>query len=377
MLNINNKEYIETDCKIYNKMDNIIVNYIDSIYEKNDLPKNITISTMCLSGHTNVLFNLNNILKYLEPSIEDIISIKGNICEELKIDINDNNISEEVNNLYNIKDNKLYTDGIFSENTKRILEKTFLMDKKQIKKKQSNIKKTMIIKCIPEYQNKFKSTNKNINKSFYNQLTLIIKVKEDVTMHIKLFNNGAIQIAGCKSFDDCNIALNKLINKLSKSYIYFDDNEELIEINFMTYLNDNKLKLLKLQVDMINSNFSVNYLINRENLYNLLNSNKINCRYDPSSHAGVNIKYDTIQDRTNIVSIFVFQTGKIIITGAKKLIYIMSAYNFIHEFLQKNKKIIMKKDINIVLNNDNKKIFDKQENIEEIENLSEMNELEN
>ena len=55
--------------------------------------------------------------------------------------------------------------------------------------------------------------------------------------------------------------------------------------------NSEEVKVYGFKIDMINSNFSVNYLINREILYNILLNNKVNCRYEPCIHACVNIKY--------------------------------------------------------------------------------------
>ena len=349
MISLNNKEYNEKEYIIYN-IDNELIDYKKLINDNIQLPVNIKIATISLSGHMNTTFNLNNILLYLEPNNEDIIAIKGNICELIKEEIEEE-IKEEVKDDLRIQDLRLQDYNTYFNYTNKKIKKNV------VKKKQLNIKKTMVIKCIPEYQNKFKSTNKNSKKSFYNQLTLIIKVKDGITMHIKLFNNGAIQIAGCKSFDDCNIALNKLINKLKKTYVIMDKDNNINEMSFTTLEDNKKLELINLQVDMINSNFSINYLINRETLFNLLQDKYINQKkdftvtYDPSSHAGVIIKCNITKDELNIVSIFIFQTGKIIITGAKKMMYIIETYNFIHEFLQKNKKIIIKKDINMILKN--------------------------
>jgi len=111
-------------------------------------------------------------------------------------------------------------------------------------------------------------------------------------------------------------------------------------------------------------------LINRESLYNILLSNKINCRYEPCIHACVNIKfqieneYNPNTDANKIVSIFVFQSGNIIITGARNKNQICKSYEYINTILQNNYNNIVKKDlINLLDNNDLKEILEELENM--------------
>jgi TATA-box binding protein (TBP) (component of TFIID and TFIIIB) len=74
-------------------------------------------------------------------------------------------------------------------------------------------------------------------------------------------------------------------------------------------------------------------------------SNKgIECRYDKVNHSCVNVKYDHPEKK---ISIFVFEKGSIVITGAKNGDHIKSAYNFINKFLYFNYKLIVKKDLAI------------------------------
>lgn len=254
------------------------------LYENDILPKNVSISTMTITGYLGSNFNMENIEKYMILNKEDIIAIKS----------------------------------------------------------AKNINK------LPEYTLKSKSANKNSKKNFYNQLTTIVKINEEKYMNIKLFKNSSIQITGCKSLDDCNIGLNKIINKLKEVYSYIDENGDFIDIKFVD--NPDDINVSKMKIVMINSNFTINYSINREILYNILRNEHMNCRYNPSSHACVNIKYNSTNDHK--VSIFVFQTGKIIITGAKNLLQIKQAYDYIYVYLQINKNKIMKKDISKLLSND-------------------------
>jgi len=158
-------------------------------------------------------------------------------------------------------------------------------------------------------------------------------------------------MSGCKDILDANIAVNKLIMKLSE--IFFIKNEDVLDE--ITFVDDpNSLTVINPKIDLINSNFGVNYLINKDCLYEILTSKNILCRLS-EKHSCVNIKHkinSTLEQDDTYVSIFVFQTGNIIITGGKKAEYVRDAYNFIVSFLNKNKQKIMKKDISKILSID-------------------------
>jgi TATA-box binding protein (TBP) (component of TFIID and TFIIIB) len=150
---------------------------------------------------------------------------------------------------------------------------------------------------------------------------------------------------------------------MKEIYSYIDDNDEFVDINFVE--NVDNIEISKMKIVLINSIFTINYKINREILVNLLNNEHITYKYEPSSHAAVNIKYKC---NNRIVSILVFQTGNIIITGAKKISQIIESYRYIHTYLQKNKTKIIKKDINTLLSKeDYNKIIMKNNNTDDLD----------
>lgn len=59
-------------------------------------------------------------------------------------------------------------------------------------------------------------------KNFYNQLTMHMNLKENKYVNFKIFKNGTIHFTGCKSNEDCNIAMNKLVEKIDKNQTNFD-----------------------------------------------------------------------------------------------------------------------------------------------------------
>lgn len=107
--------------------------------------------------------------------------------------------------------------------------------------------------------------------------------------------------------------------------------------------NVNVSDIYNFKIRMINSNFHIGFLINRENLYELLSKGGIRCSFEPCIHACVNIKYNYKNKDT--ISIFVFESGSIVITGAKSKNHIVDAYKFITKVLYENYDNIVKNDI--------------------------------
>jgi TATA-box binding protein (TBP) (component of TFIID and TFIIIB) len=268
--------------------------------EKNEiknLPEGISISTMCSSCKLNTKLDITNIKKYLQLNADDILTVKTN--------------KEEMRTLIAIKNKP-----------------------KRMKKVEPIVVK--------------KDTSKN---SFYNQITVVVRVDEgeieDLNdaprINLKLFKNGSVQMSGCKSLRNINIALNKLIFKLKEVKGKIEDGK----IVDKTFIEDPNIITVKdFKIDMINSNYQVAIMIDRDKLYNLLQKKKIKSSYEPCIRACVIIKYIPEKDNTEMkeVSVFVFQKGNIIITGARSQSHIISAYNYINNILLTHKDDIIKKD---------------------------------
>ena len=179
---------------------------------------------------------------------------------------------------------------------------------------------------------------------------MTVEIKPDIDnnpknkISIKIFKNGSIQMSGIKSIELCNTALIILTNELSKIYyIPNEGNNGFVNVSFVE--NNEKINISKFKVDMINSGFNIKYEINREKLYNLLLKNNMECKFEPSIHAGVNIKHSLSKNINKKVSIFVFESGNVIITGAKSIENIVDTYNYINNFLTLNSEQIKKNKI--------------------------------
>ena len=192
-------------------------------------------------------------------------------------------------------------------------------------------------------------------KYFYNQLTLHIhnSLKKNKRVNVKIFNNGRIQMTGINSdlvgSTTMEIVL-KEFNKLSNKSDIFSD------INI--------LKIGDLETVLINSDFDIHHEVDRDNLHRAIVDNGYLSSYEPCNYPGVNIKYyynplkrnfgicdcekhcngKGLNDTCKKITIAVFKSGKIIITGGRSKYHIQIAYEFITEFIQENREKVLKKD---------------------------------
>lgn len=187
-------------------------------------------------------------------------------------------------------------------------------------------------------------------RNFNNQCSLKIHVGFDKLVSVKLFVNGSIQMAGCKSIDNFTNAFKVLLPLLRKRKATFDRKKggPLTVRPFVT--NPSALhinKLVDAKIALINCNYKIMYQIDYDRLAAVLTARGINHRYQ-DSHTCVTIFYNHM-DRKDI-SIFVFKSGSIIITGAKNGNHISKAYHYVNDLLQKIKHDVIKHDVDDYLN---------------------------
>lgn len=188
-----------------------------------------------------------------------------------------------------------------------------------------------------------KKRKKKKKKIFYNQSTMHV-MHDGKIMNVKLFNNGRIQITGLKNENQAV----KLVKGLIQ---YFKDFEVISDY---TELIDNKIVL-------INSDFDLCFQIKRDTLHRDIVENDIYSSYEPCIYPGVNIKYFIntnnhcgICECTKLcngkgngcgdgnckkVTIAVFKSGKVIITGGQNKEQINESYRFITNFIENKKEL--------------------------------------
>lgn len=156
---------------------------------------------------------------------------------------------------------------------------------------------------------------KSEKSAFYNCFVFIYRLRLDKTfkeIHVKLFNSGKIEIPGIQQESHVERMVLKIVGLL-REYTP----EPLHELRE------------KQEIILINSNFSCNYYINREELYRLLKSKyHIKCCYDPCSYPGIQCKYKL---ESSEVSFMIFRTGSVLIVGKCEDEKLFQIYDFLKE----------------------------------------------
>ena len=197
-------------------------------------------------------------------------------------------------------------------------------------------------------------------KTFFNQSTIIVRkaTNEEKTefkeVNVKLFGNGGIQMTGIPAEDFAKETLSWLLDELYK-----------LQAPIFT----EKPSLQKFKVQLINSDYQVAHQINRNALHSILSRTYgLFSTFESTIYQGVNTKYyfndkNPDPDRPGIclctqrcrgqgsgsgpgeckkITMSVFQTGKIIITGGRYLHQLEEAYAFLNRVLQDHADTVLK-----------------------------------
>lgn len=227
-----------------------------------------------------------------------------------------------------------------------------------------------------------KSKINNAKKSrFDNQITVIYRYSLDYMPNIKIFKNGNIQLTGIKTVVDPIAIGNKIIENIVNIYTNIDNRVILTD-----YTDANPLQRLKygnFKIRMINTDFKIfsdsscseRFNIKRKELHNILISHKYNNKssFQPGIYQGVKLEYfwNTNNNTKNgicsctqncfgkntgsgngnckKVTIAIFESGSILITGGITFEQVDDAYNYICNIIKENQKIIHKQSPNELL----------------------------
>ena len=199
---------------------------------------------------------------------------------------------------------------------------------------------------------KRKSRNNKKNSVFFNQAT--IHYFHEKMINVKVFNNGKIQMTGLKYESQGKTVIKELIQRIID--IDSQNDHTIFLTKQDTYTFDNY------RIVLINSDFDCKNSINRENLQNTMIEMDMFSSFEPCIYPGVNIKYfyntnnlgckgicncerkcdgkGNGVDMCRRVTIAVFNSGKIIITGAMNREQLVECYDFINHTIEKNPQII-------------------------------------
>jgi len=200
-------------------------------------------------------------------------------------------------------------------------------------------------------------------KVFFNQITIVVK-KDEYESNIKLFNNGSISMTGLKSEQIGVDSVQYLIPLIKKA-------NDTIDGDTVSAIKSSKCELEDFKIVLINSDFYAGFEIKRSELHHLLlNKYKIFSSYEPCIYPGVNSKFywnrsyidkphigkcyctDMCEGKGNgegngqckKVTIATFQSGSVIITGARNIEQVEDAYKFINNVFAENYSLLKKQN---------------------------------
>ncbi len=180
-------------------------------------------------------------------------------------------------------------------------------------------------------------------KRFDNQTTLIV-ARGDSYVNIKVFRNGNLQATGIKNVEDGRAVLSHVVDVM-----------QAVHEEHPLLLDADRAACSRYEVRLINSDFRFGAQLRRERLHQMLVARypQICCTYEPCIYPGVKIEYHHHPDapfqvfcshpgrnpRTRHcaacckVTIAVFRSGCVIITGAQRMEQLDEAYAFIVKFV--------------------------------------------
>jgi len=193
------------------------------------------------------------------------------------------------------------------------------------------------------------TNRKATDKSFFNQSTIIIRQpfsggwKE---LNMKLFSNGGIQMTGVTSQDFAVKAVEWLLVLI-----------KTLEQSPFAKVEGKEAAVTKVDVSLINTDYSLSHDIQQDNLHRLLMERyNLFSMLEKTIYQGVNTKffYNTKnsagvcsckgfckgqgtgegEGECKRITMSIFRTGKIIITGARTMDQIHAAYAFLNKVFQ-------------------------------------------
>ena len=219
---------------------------------------------------------------------------------------------------------------------------------------------------------KKESIKKNL---FDNQVTTIFKINDSYYPNLKIFKNGNIQITGIKEKKIVEDIINLIIEEIKKIY---NQNKEITPNNDIELISFKKFVIRMINTDFktyTDENYLNKFLIKRKVLHKILISDLYNnkCSFEPGRYHGVKLEYfwNTSKKELNgicecekhcfgkgngdginnckKITIAIFESGSILITGGISFNQIDEAYNYITKIINKHKNEIQKSDLNLLL----------------------------
>lgn len=181
--------------------------------------------------------------------------------------------------------------------------------------------------------------------TFYNSFEIKLNVCDYSTspnifsnVSIFLFPNGKAKVAGVKTINTINITIAILIDLITEA---IDLEKELVANNIKIQMicSDFKIKPIRDSVD--------GWCVRQEDIKNSIVEKGYSATFSPlNRYPGINAKLPSLVNTSKQVTILLFRSGSVIITGAKNAQDIANCYRFVIDLFQESKKNFFYYDIN-------------------------------
>lgn len=206
-----------------------------------------------------------------------------------------------------------------------------------------------------------KEEEANKNKSFDNQTSMYYRFEQTYIPHVKLFKNGNIHVTGLRKIEDGERILNIMYAEVTR---IFNECDRCV----VQGENISQLKVANPVVRLINSDFEIPFKIRRKELHQMLIAPPYNniCSFQPGTYPGVKLEFywnkmhpqqdgrcrcekpcfgkGTGKTRGDCkkVTVAVFDSGSVLITGATSHQQVNDAYTYICDVILQNTPILKK-----------------------------------
>lgn len=194
---------------------------------------------------------------------------------------------------------------------------------------------------------KSKVPKKKGTDSFYNSFDIKITIidhennKTSSNISIFIFPNGKAKAAGIKTINTINLLLDELVEivKYIPESVESPDTLDIENMKIQMICSDFKIKPVKEDSD--------GWCIKQEELKNILVKQGLSATFSSlSRYPGINLKINSIIEPEKQISLLIFRSGSIIITGGKNAKDISNCYNYIVKIIKENAPILFYYDIN-------------------------------
>ena len=214
-----------------------------------------------------------------------------------------------------------------------------------LNKLKENLPEKLKVNYFPQSK-KSKIKKKKGTDSFYNSFDIKLTFLDRESgifsnVSIFIFPNGKVKMAGIKTYNTIDIVIEEIIDIFNYVPECLDNISEIEPENVKIQMicSDFKIKPIKEDSD--------GWCLKQEELKNILVKKGYSATFSAlSKYPGINLKIPSLTEEDKKVSLLIFRSGSIIITGAKNMKDISTSYIFIIDIISKNANNLFYYDIN-------------------------------